>query len=67
MTEEELQPLVDSWRAANPKIVRFWWMWIGLKECVKMRIPTETRPPLRLPERHALFITLLLPAGGSPM
>ena len=23
--EEELQPLVDSWRAANPNIVKFWW------------------------------------------
>ena len=24
MPEEEMQPLVDAWRAANPKIVRFW-------------------------------------------
>ena len=48
MTEEELQPLVDSWRAANPNIVRFWWdVDRAVKECVKMRIPTETqRPPL---------------------
>jgi DNA polymerase len=23
--EEELQPLVDAWRAANPHITRFWW------------------------------------------
>jgi DNA polymerase len=23
--EEELQPLVDSWRDSNPKIVQFWW------------------------------------------
>ena len=23
--EEELQPLVDAWREANPKIVKFWW------------------------------------------
>ena len=22
---EELQPLVDSWRDSNPKIVQFWW------------------------------------------
>lgn len=25
MDEEELQPLVTSWRNANPNIVRFWW------------------------------------------
>ena len=25
LAEEELQPLVDSWRAANPNIVKFWW------------------------------------------
>ncbi len=25
MTEDELQPLVDSWRASNPNIVSFWW------------------------------------------
>lgn len=25
LQEEELRPLVDSWRAANPHIVRFWW------------------------------------------
>lgn len=25
LKEEELQELVDSWRSANPHIVRFWW------------------------------------------
>lgn len=25
LKEEELQPIVDSWRAANPHIVRFWY------------------------------------------
>lgn len=62
MTEEELQPLVDSWRAANPKIVRFWWdVDRAVKECVKMRIPTETHG-LRFDYRSAmLFITL--PSG----
>ena len=25
LTEEELQPLVDSWRASNPMITAFWW------------------------------------------
>ena len=62
MTEEELQPLVDSWRAANPNIVRFWWdVDRAVKECVKMRIHTETHG-LRFDYRSAmLFITL--PSG----
>ena len=25
LLEEDLQPLVDAWREANPNIVRFWW------------------------------------------
>jgi DNA polymerase len=25
LKEEELKPLVDSWRAANPNITKFWW------------------------------------------
>ena len=25
LTEEELPPLVDAWRQANPHIVKFWW------------------------------------------
>ena len=25
LTEEELQPLVNAWREANPHITRFWW------------------------------------------
>lgn len=25
LKEQELQPIVDSWRGANPNIVRFWW------------------------------------------
>lgn len=25
LTEDELKPIVDSWRQANPKIVQLWW------------------------------------------
>ena len=58
MTEEELQPLVDSWRAANPNIVRFWWeVDRAIKECVKKRVSTETHG-LRFDYQSAmLFIT----------
>lgn len=62
MTEEELQPLVDSWRAANPNIVRFWWeVDRAVKDCIRQRVPTETHG-LRVDYRSAmLFITL--PSG----
>ena len=62
MTEEELQPLVDSWRAANPNIVRFWWdVDRAVKDCIRQRVPTETHG-LRFDYRSAmLFINL--PSG----
>lgn len=38
LAEEELQPLVDSWRSANPHIVQFWW---DVDRCVKQVIKTH--------------------------
>ena len=32
LSEDELQPLVDFWRASNPNIVQFWW---DVDRCVK--------------------------------
>ena len=62
MKEDELQPLVESWRAANPNIVAFWWdVDRAVKECIKMRLPTQTHG-LRFDYQSAmLFITL--PSG----
>ena len=62
LAEEELQPLVDAWRTSNPMITQFWWdVDRAVKECVKMRIPTETHG-LRFDYQSAmLFITL--PSG----
>lgn len=62
MKEDELQPLVESWRAANPNIVAFWWaVDAAVKECIKMRLPTETHG-IRFDYQSAmLFITL--PSG----
>ena len=52
LTEEELQPLVDSWRDANPNIVRFWW---DVDRCVKDTVKNRnTRHSLFLPERDAV-------------
>ena len=62
MAEEELQPLVDSWRTANPNIVRFWWdVDRAVKKAVKQREPSVLRG-IRFECRSGmLFITL--PSG----
>ena len=59
LAEEELQPLVDSWRAANPNIVQFWWdVDHAVKECIKKRVPTETHGIRFSYQSGMLFITL---------
>lgn len=38
MKEDELKPIVDAWRAANPNIVDFWWaVDRAAKDCIKER------------------------------
>ena len=62
LTEEELQPLVDSWRAANPNIVRFWWdVDRAVKKAVKQREPSVLRGICFECRSGMLFITL--PSG----
>ncbi len=59
MTEDELQPLVDSWREANPNIVQLWWdVDRAVKECVKKKMPTETHGIRFTCQSGMLFITL---------
>lgn len=42
LTEEELKPLVDMWRNANPNIVKFWWdVDYAVKQSVKEHIPSK--------------------------
>ena len=62
LKQEELQPLVTSWRNANPNIVRFWWDVDGaVKEAVRMRTFTEVGS-IKFDCQHGmLFITL--PSG----
>jgi DNA polymerase len=62
LTEEELQPLVDSWRSANPNIVRFWWdVDRAVKKAVKQHEPSVLKR-IRFECRSGmLFITL--PSG----
>ena len=42
LTEEELQPLVNAWRNANPMITALWWdIDRAMKTTVREHIPTE--------------------------
>ncbi|HFI0933435.1 TPA: DNA polymerase [Streptococcus suis] len=62
LTEEELQPLVNSWRQANPNIVLFWWdVDKAVKTAVKELIPTSTHSILFEVKSSILFISL--PSG----
>lgn len=62
LAEEELQPLVDSWRAANPNIVRFWWdVDRCVKDTVQRHMPTETHGIRFVYQSGMLFIQL--PSG----
>ena len=62
LSEDELKPIVDAWRAANPNIV---WLWQEVEEATLTAI--TTRRPVRLRnltftlESGILFITL--PSG----
>lgn len=60
--EEELQPLVDAWRQANPRIVQFWWeVDRAAKTCVKQHIPTQAGR-LRF-EYQSGILFIQLPSG----
>ncbi|WP_432642999.1 DNA polymerase [Acidaminococcus sp.] len=60
--EEELGPLVQSWRAANPHIVDFWWQVDGaVKTAIKKRIPVQVNNLRFLCKSGMLFIEL--PSG----
>lgn len=62
LTENELQPLVDSWRASNPNIVQFWWdVDRCVKTAIKQRTATETHGIRFIYQSGMLFIAL--PSG----
>lgn len=59
ITEEELQPLVDAWRASNPNIVQFWWaVDSAVKNTIKTRTITETHGIKFMYKSGMLFIHL---------
>lgn len=64
ITEEELQPLVDAWRASNPNIVQFWWaVDSAVKNTIKTRTMTETHGIKFMYKSGMLFIHL--PSGRN--
>ena len=64
LTEDELQPLVDSWRASNPNITAFWWnVDNAVKTAIKMKLPTAVNGIKFLCRSGMLFIKL--PSGRT--
>ncbi|HEL1234575.1 TPA: DNA polymerase [Streptococcus equi subsp. zooepidemicus] len=62
LTEEELPPLVDAWRQANPNIVKFWWdVDRAVMEAVKYKHTTTDYGLTFSCRSGMLFITL--PSG----
>ncbi len=64
LTEDELKPLVDSWRSANPNIVRLWW---DIDDAVKRVVTERTSAQVKgikiFYKSGMLFITL--PSGRN--
>ena len=62
MKEEELKPLVDAWRSANPNIVAFWWaVDRAAKDCIKERSTKITHGIRFIYQGSMMFIEL--PSG----
>lgn len=62
LSEDELQPLVDAWRASNPNIVQLWWdVDATVKTAVSMRTTSETHGIKFVWRSGMLFV--YLPSG----
>lgn len=62
LQEEELKPLVDAWRTANPQIVKLWWeVDRAVTRAVRDKTATETHSIRFTCQSGMLFITL--PSG----
>lgn len=62
LSEEELQPLVNSWRNSNPMITAFWWdIDRAVKTAITQRIQTKVRGIMFFYKSGMLFIKL--PSG----
>ncbi len=62
LKESELQPIVDSWRSANPNIVKFWW---AVDRAAKTAIKSKTHTSAYGVEfsYESGFLFIKLPSG----
>lgn len=64
LQEEELKPLVNAWRTANPQIVKLWWeVDEAVMTAIRQKTRTRTHGILFSCESGMLFITL--PSGRN--
>lgn len=62
LEEEELKPLVNAWRQANPYIVKFWWdVDRAAKKCIKEKQSQETQN-IKFHYRSGMLF-IVLPSG----
>ena len=62
LTEEELKPLVNAWRQANPYIVKFWWdVDRAAKKCIKEKKSQEVQN-IKFHYRSGMLF-IVLPSG----
>ncbi|MDY5287620.1 MAG: DNA polymerase [Lentihominibacter sp.] len=63
LDEDELRPLVNQWRTANPHVTKFWWR---VDECARQLIRTSkaqiVRPGIRM-RRTGKLMRIELPSG----
>lgn len=62
LEDEELKPLVNAWRQANPYIVKFWWdVDRAAKKCIKEKQSQETQN-IKFHYRSGMLF-IVLPSG----
>lgn len=62
LAEDELQPLVNMWRRANPNIVQYWWdVDAAVKKAVTEKVPTKVGC-VRFESRNGMLF-IHLPSG----
>ena len=62
LSEDELQPIVDAWRKANPHIVKYWWdIDAAVKKAVRQHVPSKVGAVTIWYQSRMLFIKL--PSG----